>query len=327
MAHLPELELLRDGTVVRVIRVGEAPIHLGRHLDNTVVLLDDDVSGHHAVVSGGPDGVRIADLRSTNGTWVNGERLAGEGTLRTGDEVRLGQSCVLRVRGAPGVRSRLLVLADLTAGTVHPLTEARVHIGSAPGCVAQIPGAPPRAATLTVDPDEVWLDGEEDGRPIELGEIFEVGGHQLRVDPAPPRAVSTLSLDLVPPRNPYVLAAALDGPGGPAASLRDPTTGRTHVVAGETRATLLYVLGRRRVDDLEAGIPDETAGWMDDEDVLVAVWGRASLRQAASTYSVLLHRLRREVDAGGFDASFLEKRRGATRVWLHALELGGSRGV
>jgi DNA-binding response OmpR family regulator len=62
---------------------------------------------------------------------------------------------------------------------------------------------------------------------------------------------------------------------------------------------------------------------MDDEGILVAVWGRAALRQAASNYSVLLHRLRKELDADGFDSTFIEKRRGATRVRLDAIELGG----
>ncbi|MFN7147210.1 MAG: FHA domain-containing protein, partial [Myxococcota bacterium] len=129
-----ELELTREGAVVRVIRVGAAPVHLGRQLDNTVVLLDEDVSGHHAVVVAAPDGLRVTDLRSTNGTWRNGARVVGEAVLEDGDELRLGGSCVLRVREVPEPRGVALALADLTAGTVHPLSSARVRIGSGPGC-------------------------------------------------------------------------------------------------------------------------------------------------------------------------------------------------
>ncbi len=318
-----ELELLREGAVVRVIRVGSAPVHLGRALDNSVVLLDEDVSGHHAVVAPGPDGLLVTDLRSTNGTWVDGVRVAGDAALGDGAVLRLGVSCLLRVREAPEARGGGLALADLTAGTVHPLVEPRVHIGSAPGCLVELPDGPPRAATLTAEvEDELWLDLADDGRPVALGEVFEVAGRQLRVQRAPARAPVTWSHELVRARYPYVLAVALDGPGGPTARLRDPDSGRAHTITGETRATLLYVLARARAEALDAGARDDLAGWMDDEDVLVAVWGRSALRQAASAYSVLLHRIRRELDAAGFDPTFVEKRRGATRVRLYSVELG-----
>ncbi|MFN7146968.1 MAG: hypothetical protein ACK4YP_24555, partial [Myxococcota bacterium] len=165
---------------------------------------------------------------------------------------------------------------------------------------------------------EVWLDTDEESRAVALGEVFEVAGRRFRVDRTPPRAPVTVSTG-VEARPAYVLAAALDGPGGPAATLRDGA--RVHTITGETRATLLYVLAARRAADLASGLRDHAAGWMDDEDVLVAVWGKAGLRQAASAYSVLLHRLRKDLEAGGFDPGFLEKRRGATRVRLDAVEL------
>lgn len=320
--HLTELELLRDGAVVRVIRVGDEPVHLGRDLDNTVVLADEDVSGHHAVVTVRPDGAYVTDLRSTNGTWLGGVRV-GEARLADGDELRLGISCRLRVRSLAAAPRVGYVLHDVTAGTVHPLRGDYAHVGSGVACLVRLPGGPTRLASVTVvEGRELWLDAEDGGRPLAVGEAFVVGGHELRVEPSPARADTTLSHD-GGPFGDYALTVDLDAAGGPTATLRDDRRDAEHTVVGETRATLLYVLGRQRLAHRAEGRPEPAAGWMDDEDVLLAVWGRAAQRQAPSGYSVLLHRLRRELDAAGFDPSFLEKRRGATRLRLDAVDLGG----
>ena len=66
---------------------------LGRATTNdVVVLLDPTVSRLHAVIERYPTGFSIRDLGSANGTFVNGEPVRGETRLRTGDEVRLGNS-------------------------------------------------------------------------------------------------------------------------------------------------------------------------------------------------------------------------------------------
>jgi pSer/pThr/pTyr-binding forkhead associated (FHA) protein len=57
-----------------------------------VVLVDPEVSRRHAMVLATPAGPAIEDLGSTNGTWVNGERIAGAHRLRTGDVVRFGNT-------------------------------------------------------------------------------------------------------------------------------------------------------------------------------------------------------------------------------------------
>lgn len=49
-----------------------------------------EVSSRHAVVFRQGGGYVIRDLGSTNGTWVNGERVRGERALEPGDQIRLG---------------------------------------------------------------------------------------------------------------------------------------------------------------------------------------------------------------------------------------------
>jgi pSer/pThr/pTyr-binding forkhead associated (FHA) protein len=68
-----------------------AGITLGRD-DCDIVLSDPEVSRRHAAVAESPDGFTIEDLGSTNGTWVNGERIDRPAPLRAGDEVRFGNT-------------------------------------------------------------------------------------------------------------------------------------------------------------------------------------------------------------------------------------------
>lgn len=64
---------------------------LGRASDNDIRFDNDSVSGHHAEVYHLPDGTfQICDLGSTNGTWVNGQRVRAK-VLKSGDMLELGE--------------------------------------------------------------------------------------------------------------------------------------------------------------------------------------------------------------------------------------------
>jgi len=62
---------------------------IGRLFDNDILLTDLGVSGHHARIYRAPDGYAVEDLKSRNGTWVNGAR-ADHAQLAHGDLLRLG---------------------------------------------------------------------------------------------------------------------------------------------------------------------------------------------------------------------------------------------
>lgn len=62
---------------------------IGRSASNDIVLPDPSVSKHHAQVVQEEDGWRLMDLESTNGTFVNGERVEAQ-RLAPGDTVLLG---------------------------------------------------------------------------------------------------------------------------------------------------------------------------------------------------------------------------------------------
>lgn len=62
---------------------------VGRANSNDLVLPDLSISKQHAQISQDARGWRVADLNSTNGTWVNGER-SPQRKLKSGDELRMG---------------------------------------------------------------------------------------------------------------------------------------------------------------------------------------------------------------------------------------------
>lgn len=73
-------------------------LNIGRLEDNDIVITDDSfISSHHARIEVRPEGVWVVDLSSTNGSFVNGQRLASERSVRKGDRIQVG-STVLEMR-------------------------------------------------------------------------------------------------------------------------------------------------------------------------------------------------------------------------------------
>jgi pSer/pThr/pTyr-binding forkhead associated (FHA) protein len=80
------LVCLTDG---REYTIGDLPITLGRDAGCEVVVPSKDVSRRHCDISPTPDGYLLID-NSTNGTWVNGERIEGQRLLARADIIRVG---------------------------------------------------------------------------------------------------------------------------------------------------------------------------------------------------------------------------------------------
>lgn len=85
---------------VNLINTG---IELGRSRSCDLVLNDSTVSGRHAMLLREGEDIRIRDLGSTNGCFVNRSRVTDQ-VLAHGDEIRLGgASLVIFAEGLPAV--------------------------------------------------------------------------------------------------------------------------------------------------------------------------------------------------------------------------------
>ncbi|MDG5486187.1 BTAD domain-containing putative transcriptional regulator [Mycolicibacterium gadium] len=73
----------------RAYRLTATATRIGRLSDNDIVLDDNNVSRHHAVIIDTGTSFVITDMRSANGIDVRGERIRGTATLGDGDTIRI----------------------------------------------------------------------------------------------------------------------------------------------------------------------------------------------------------------------------------------------
>lgn len=73
--------------------LAEGTIQIGRSADCQIILDDDYVSTRHArVLADSSGGWYVEDLGSTNGTYVNGQRITAPTTITLADTVRIGRT-------------------------------------------------------------------------------------------------------------------------------------------------------------------------------------------------------------------------------------------
>jgi diguanylate cyclase (GGDEF)-like protein len=85
----------------RRAELGRAPFQIGRSSKNDLPIDQESVSRHHARITlSHGRGHLIEDLGSTNGTWVNDERVKAKTPLRDGDKIRVGRSILKFMSGA-----------------------------------------------------------------------------------------------------------------------------------------------------------------------------------------------------------------------------------
>jgi len=122
----------------REVPLDRDEITIGRREDNLVQLPERNVSRRHARLTCQEGAVVLEDLRSANGTRVNGVRITGPVPLGDGDLVRIGDYGVaLRPDGVPldvplplatAPEPLAIVTADVLADTApHPLVVAAVE--------------------------------------------------------------------------------------------------------------------------------------------------------------------------------------------------------
>lgn len=116
---VPVLDLLLDNRRVPVVVRGHAVV-IGRGDTCDVVVDNDGLSREHAKLVAARDGlVQLIDLESTNGTFVNGERVTAT-RLRARDEILFG----------PDVRGifRYAANAEEPQGVLGRLTDRQLHV-------------------------------------------------------------------------------------------------------------------------------------------------------------------------------------------------------
>jgi serine phosphatase RsbU (regulator of sigma subunit) len=74
----------------RRIPIGSNPVVIGRSAPADIVLQDPQISRNHCRVCLAMDEIIVIDLESSNGTYIDGKRLAGGGPLAVGARLQVG---------------------------------------------------------------------------------------------------------------------------------------------------------------------------------------------------------------------------------------------
>ena len=89
---MPQIEVMSATRSWR-IELDAPRTTIGKAEENDIALSDDPTASRlHAVLEQFAAGWCVTDLGSSNGTWVNGERIWSAQPLRHGDEIRIGQT-------------------------------------------------------------------------------------------------------------------------------------------------------------------------------------------------------------------------------------------
>lgn len=72
--------------------ISEAERYIGRDETNDIVISDDLISARHLKISFAENAFWLEDLKATNGTFVNGERIKQKTRLNNEDIVKIGRT-------------------------------------------------------------------------------------------------------------------------------------------------------------------------------------------------------------------------------------------
>lgn len=93
------LEVIEGPDSGKTFALKDKVIFIGRHGQCELVLSDPEVSRRHMKITPGEKGWRLDDLGSTNGSYLNGQRITQQAAV-PGDTIQIGQS-VLLIHSSP----------------------------------------------------------------------------------------------------------------------------------------------------------------------------------------------------------------------------------
>jgi pSer/pThr/pTyr-binding forkhead associated (FHA) protein len=88
--HVRLLERGPNAEQTREIPITQSEFLIGRSTDCDLRLHISAISRHHCMIRVSSDEATLIDLGSSNGTYLNGQRIRSQATLHSGDELRLG---------------------------------------------------------------------------------------------------------------------------------------------------------------------------------------------------------------------------------------------
>lgn len=250
MAGLPMLrvQVVKPDGSPQLHTFTKAEIMIGRRPDNDLVLAGQDVSGSHACLQVEGDRVTLFDLRSTNGTFVNGQRIPASVDLGPDDEVTISVFSLRASLGDLSPRRAAPSVFELDADPpslpeVPPARDLRrADPEPAPPVVHDLGDGPPLVRSSSSRPPPV-----EPAPPADFDDDAPPVVSRPRVSAAPP-AKKTVVADTQPP----LIAAASPPPPEPVVALAPPSN--LAQAWQDPTVRRLFIVGLTRVEVERDGV-------------------------------------------------------------------------
>lgn len=276
----------------------EAEHMVGRSSRCELQVQGSEVSNRHALIRFNGKAWEIRDLGSRNGTFVDNIQLrpADDHVLTLGETVRFGegQHEWTFIDDAPPV-----VMAVTTDGSVAAKAE---------GTVLALPSAEQPEVTLYRAATGQWVIETADAPVAAVADhdVFEAAGKAWRF--CCPSVVARTR-----ERNQTLELSGSElhfgvSPDEEHVELRARCPAREVDLGSRAHNYLLLVLARRRLAEIEHGLPEHTAGWVYQDDIL------RDLGIDQPQLNIDIFRIRRHLANAGFvDAASAIERRSSTR--------------
>ncbi len=148
----------------QIFPLSEDSVSIGRDPVSDIVIDDPEISRHHARLSIGPAGYYLQDMASTNGSFVDGERLGGEPVaLNAGQVIMFGSNVTMVYQAIPESDPMATVVAPVSIPFEEELTpdetveppEPELPEGEDEVVIAEVVAS----ESLEVEEEEIAVDG------------------------------------------------------------------------------------------------------------------------------------------------------------------------
>jgi hypothetical protein len=135
--HSFQLVMRTGPTPGKKFLLNKSEITIGRESNNDIIISESEVSRKHARLLLQPGGYMVEDLGSTNGTFVNGQRLIGPHSLQPGELIVLAENITLSYEPAQPDAQAISVG---TPGVQQPGPHPPVTVVKTPPETPEVPG-------------------------------------------------------------------------------------------------------------------------------------------------------------------------------------------
>lgn len=170
-----------SGYCLRSLQTGEEfvldrEMLVGREVECQITLNSGHISRYHAKLMLVDDTVVVEDLRSTNGTFINGRRIHSPQTLAVGDEIRFHEQAFRLVSNHARSGDAEATLFQPLDSTARAAIVAAAQAAVAPSVSAPVPPPAPPASPVRVDEEALPEVSDTSTRILSVAELQRLQG-------------------------------------------------------------------------------------------------------------------------------------------------------